>query len=30
VPGFVSFPDYPSSAKVFGSKSGMIPEKITT
>lgn len=30
LPGFVSFPDYPSTAKVFGSKSGMIPEKVTT
>jgi len=28
--GFRSFPDYPSSAQVFGSKSNMIPEKITT
>jgi len=30
LPGFKSFPDYPSSAQVFGSKSNMIPEKITT
>jgi len=30
LPGFKSFPDYPSSAQVFGSKSAMIPEKITT
>jgi len=28
--GFKSFPDYPSTAQVFGSKSAMIPEKITT
>jgi len=28
--GFESFPDYPTTAKVFGSKSAMIPEKITT
>jgi len=27
---FKSFPDYPETAKIFGSKSGMIPEKITT
>lgn len=27
---FTSFPDYPSTAKIFGGKSGMIPEKITT
>jgi hypothetical protein len=30
LPDFKSFPDYPSTAKVFGSKSAMIPEKITT
>eukprot|EP00092_Neocalanus_flemingeri_P027266 GFUD01029568.1.p1 GENE.GFUD01029568.1~~GFUD01029568.1.p1 ORF type:complete len:832 (-),score=202.16 GFUD01029568.1:287-2782(-) len=30
LPDFKSFPDYPSSAKVFGSKSAMIPEKVTT
>jgi len=28
--GFKSFPDYPSSALILGSKSNMIPEKITT
>eukprot|EP00088_Acartia_fossae_P036456 TRINITY_DN3767_c0_g1_i10.p1 TRINITY_DN3767_c0_g1~~TRINITY_DN3767_c0_g1_i10.p1 ORF type:complete len:833 (-),score=154.58 TRINITY_DN3767_c0_g1_i10:667-3165(-) len=28
--GFASFPDYPSTALVFGSKSNIIPEKITT
>ena len=27
---FRSFPDYPETAKVFGGKSGMIPEKVTT
>jgi len=27
---FSSFPDYPNTAKIFGSKSQMIPEKITT
>jgi len=30
LPDFKSFPDYPSTAKVFGSKSAMIPDKITT
>jgi len=30
LPGFKSFPDYPSTAQVFGGKSAMIPEKITT
>ena len=30
LPNFASFPDYPSTAKVFGAKSGMIPEKVTT
>merc|ERR1719187_1014863 len=30
LPNFTSFPDFPSSAKVFGTKSGLIPEKITT
>ena len=28
--GFVSFPDYPSTAKVMGGKSAVIPDKITT
>lgn len=28
--GFVTFPDYPAAAKVFGTKSAMIPIKITT
>ena len=27
---FVSFPDYPSTAKVMGGKSAVLPEKITT
>ena len=27
---FVSFPDYPSTAKVMGGKSAVIPDKITT
>ena len=30
LPNFTSFPDFPSSAQVFGTKSAMIPEKITT
>jgi len=30
LPNFKSFPDYPSSAKVFGTKSNVIPEKVTT
>ena len=28
--GFESFPDYAKTAKVFGSKSAVIPEKVTT
>jgi phospholipase D1/2 len=27
---FISFPDYPSTAKIFGTKSSMLPEKLTT
>ena len=27
---FTSFPDYPPTATIFGSKSGFIPEKVTT
>ena len=27
---FTSFPDYPSTANIFGSKSSFIPEKVTT
>ena len=27
---FVSFPDYPSTAKVMGGKTALIPDKITT
>lgn len=30
LPHFTSFPDYPPNAKVFGSKSAVIPEKVTT
>jgi len=30
LPDFESFPDYPSTAKVFGGKSAMIPDKVTT
>ena len=30
LPNVKSFPDYPLSAKVFGTKSYVIPEKVTT
>jgi len=29
-PNFTSFPDYPSTAKIFGGKSALLPEKVTT
>jgi hypothetical protein len=30
LPRFTSFPDFPEAAKIFGTKSAVLPEKITT